>query len=241
MPAKVARALLGLVLVVAVACSSAQPEKDSRFVSYRVDLRTQTLRLYWKDDVGQPLHSLQRLNAWLQGRGQRLVFGMNAGMYKADNAPQGLFIQDSRVVTPLDTTTGSGNFYLLPNGVFYTTVAHQAVVCPTAAFRYSKAIAYATQSGPMLVVGGRIHPAFKPGSPNLNVRNGVGVLPDGRVVCAMSKEPISLYDFAEYFRRQGCRNALYLDGLVSRTYLPEQQWVQTDGNFGVMIGVTEPR
>jgi uncharacterized protein YigE (DUF2233 family) len=32
---------------------------------------------------------------------------------------------------------------------------------------------------------------------------------------------------------------LYLDGLVSRTYLPEKEWTQTDGNFGVIIAVTK--
>ncbi|UOQ71029.1 phosphodiester glycosidase family protein [Hymenobacter cellulosilyticus] len=229
---------MGLIAAL-VGCHSA-PSKEGRFVSYQVDLRRQTLRLYWRDDAGQPLRSLQRLADWLRGRKQNLVFGMNAGMYKAGNVPLGLFIQDARVITPLDTTAGSGNFYLLPNGVFYITATNKAVVCPTAAFRYSEAIAYATQSGPMLVVEGRIHPAFKPGSPNLNIRNGVGVLPDGRVLFAMSRQPISLYDFAEYFRQQGCRNALYLDGLVSRTYAPKEQWVQTDGDFGVMIGVSEP-
>jgi uncharacterized protein YigE (DUF2233 family) len=54
----------------------------------------------------------------------------------------------------------------------------------------------------------------------------------------MSKEEINFYDFAAYFQHMGCKNALYLDGLVSRTYLPDQKWVQTDGNFGVIIGVT---
>jgi hypothetical protein len=28
-------------------------------------------------------------------------------------------------------------------------------------------------------------------------------------------------------------------GFVSRMYLPEKKWEQLDGNFGVMIGVTE--
>ncbi|WP_242604841.1 phosphodiester glycosidase family protein [Flavobacterium subsaxonicum] len=54
----------------------------------------------------------------------------------------------------------------------------------------------------------------------------------------MSKEPINFYDFAQYFKDMGCNNALYLDGYVSRTYLPEQNWIQADGNFGVIIGVT---
>jgi uncharacterized protein YigE (DUF2233 family) len=29
---------------------------------------------------------------------------------------------------------------------------------------------------------------------------------------------------------------LYLDGFVSRMYLPAENWLQTDGDFGVMIG-----
>ncbi|HXB14083.1 MAG TPA: phosphodiester glycosidase family protein, partial [Bacteroidia bacterium] len=77
------------------------------------------------------------------------------------------------------------------------------------------------------------------GSKNLNIRNGVGILPDGKVVFAMSKSEINFYDFAEYFKNLGCRNALYLDGFVSRAYLPEQNWIQTDGDFGVLIGITE--
>jgi len=90
----------------------------------------------------------------------------------------------------------------------------------------------------MLVIDGDINPAFKQGSNNLNIRNGVGILPDGKIVFAMSKEQISFYDFAGYFKSQGCKNALYLDGFVSQTYLPEKSWIQTDGNFGVIIGVT---
>jgi uncharacterized protein YigE (DUF2233 family) len=89
------------------------------------------------------------------------------------------------------------------------------------------------------LVDGKIHSSFKQGSSNLNIRNGVGILPDGRVVFAMSKAGVSFYDFAEYFKNLGCRDALYLDGFVSRTYCTEKNWMQTDGNFGVIIGVTE--
>jgi uncharacterized protein YigE (DUF2233 family) len=55
----------------------------------------------------------------------------------------------------------------------------------------------------------------------------------------MSKEGINFYDFAEYFQALGCRNALYLDGYVSRTYLPSENWIQTDGNFAVIIGAAK--
>lgn len=74
----------------------------------------------------------------------------------------------------------------------------------------------------------------------MNIRNGVGILPGNKILFAMSKEEINFYDLATYFKKMGCKNALYLDGLVSRIYLPEKHWIQTDGNFGVIIGVTEP-
>lgn len=93
----------------------------------------------------------------------------------------------------------------------------------------------------MLLINGKIHSAFKKGSTNFHIRNGVGILPDNRVIFAMSKSKVNFYDFALYFKSLGCKNALYLDGYVSQTYLPEKNWIQTDGNFGVIIGVTSRR
>ncbi|MNS90583.1 hypothetical protein D3C72_1246390 [compost metagenome] len=96
---------------------------------------------------------------------------------------------------------------------------------------------FATQSGPMLVIDGKIHPAFDQTSQNVNIRNGVGILPDGKVLFAMSKSLITFYDFARYFQEKGCKNALYLDGGISKTYLPEQGYTDKTGDFGVIIGV----
>lgn len=166
---------------------------------------------------------------------------MNGGMFAPNFAPQGLFIESGKTQAPLDTTKGAGNFYLKPNGVFYLNADRSAHIVPTAVFRNDGRVAYATQSGPMLVIDGRIHPAFRAGSANVQIRNGVGLLPDGRVLLAMSKTKISFYDFADYFRRVGCRQALYLDGFVSRTYAPAAGWTQLDGNFGVILGVSEPQ
>jgi len=164
---------------------------------------------------------------------------MNAGMYKQDYSPQGLFIENKKLLHPLDTSSGTGNFYLKPNGVFYITFDNTAIICTTTDFKDYGQIKYATQSGPMLLIDGQIHSAFKEGSTNLNIRNGVGILPDNTLVFAMSKKEINFYDFANYFKTLGCKNALYLDGLVSRTYLPAKNWTQIDGNFGVIIGVTK--
>jgi uncharacterized protein YigE (DUF2233 family) len=211
---------------------------DNRFVSYTVDTNKQDLKLYWKNDKNENFRSIQNLKLWLEEHKRRLVFAMNAGMYKQDNSPQGLYIENQKTLSPLDTSSGNGNFYLKPNGVFYITTNHIPVICKTTNFKDNGKIEYATQSGPMLVIDGQIHSSFKKGSTNLNIRNGVGILPNNKVVFVMSKNEINFYDFANYFKSIGCKNALYLDGLVSRTYLPEKQWTQTDGNFGVIIAVT---
>ncbi len=212
--------------------------ENNNFVTYTVDTKKQDLQFYWKDDKNQIFKSIKNLNGWLNKNNRKLVFAMNGGMYKPGNSPQGLYIEKQITLSPLDTLSGNGNFYLKPNGVLYITAQNIPVICNTTVFNNTGKIKYATQSGPMLVINGQINTAFNEGSVNLNIRNGAGILPDGKVVFAMSKKEINFYDFANYFKHLGCKNALYFDGLVSRTYLPEKKWIQTDGNFGVIIGVT---
>jgi len=234
--------ILSCILLLAFAAlfgfEKRNPQEDDHFISYEVNPKKQDLKLYWKDDKGVNFKSIQNLKTWLSNNKRKLVFAMNAGMYKADNSPQGLFIENQKTIAPVDTSAGTGNFYLKPNGIFYITTDNVPVICNSTKFYNKGKIRYATQSGPMLVVDGQIHPAFKSGSSNLNIRNGVGILQNGKIIFAMSKKEINFYDFANYFKSIGCKNALYLDGLVSRTYLPEKQWTQTDGNFGVIIGVS---
>lgn len=231
--------LLLLLTAGLIAFTNNKNSIDDRILFYIVDAKAQNLQLYWKNDNDEILGSIQQLKSYVESKKMKLIFAMNGGMFNKDYSPQGLFIQNKKTLAPLDTTGGSGNFYLKPNGVFYITSENIPVVCKTADFRDNKEIKFATQSGPMLVIDGKIHSVFKQVSTNLNVRNGVGILPDNKVVFAMSKEKINFYDFATYFQSLGCKNALYLDGFVSRTYLPEKKWMQTDGDFGVMIGVTD--
>ncbi len=232
---------LSLTLIGLFAFTSNSVFTDDNILAYTVNTKTQDLQLYWRNDKAQAFKSILNLKTWLENKNKTLVFAMNGGMYKADGTPQGLFIQKQTTLTPLDTTSGKGNFYLKPNGVFYITTDKQAVICPTNNFVNKGTVQYATQSGPMLLVEGNIHAAFKEASTNLNIRNGVGILPDGRVIFAMSKQAINFYNFATYFKNLGCKNALYLDGFVSRCYLPGHNWLQTDGDFGVIIGVTDKK
>jgi uncharacterized protein YigE (DUF2233 family) len=236
-----------LLSIITIICLAAPPPADAqqampgdKIISYTIDAGKQDCQLYWKDDSGQILGSIQRLKDYLGSKNRKLVFAMNGGMYKTDYSPLGLFIQNKAIIAPLNTANAEGNFYLKPNGVLYIKKDNTAGICATGDFINGGQVVFATQSGPMLVIDGQIHPAFKKGSANLNIRNGVGILPGNKLVFAMSAEPINFFDFADYFKSLGCQNALYLDGFVSRTYLPEKNWVQTDGDFGVIIGVSVP-
>jgi uncharacterized protein YigE (DUF2233 family) len=206
--------------------------------SYSVNPKSLAVSLYWKDDNGKIVQTFEKLKNYTESKKQILLFAMNGGMYQKDYSPVGLYIENYQKLHALNTQNGAGNFYLLPNGVFYLTKDRSANICTTPNFKYDSTIQFATQSGPMLVVNGAIHGAFDPNSKNLNIRNGVGILPNGNILFAMSKSKINFYDFAKFFLQKGCSNALYLDGYVSRMYLPEQNLKQMDGNFGVLIGVT---
>lgn len=230
-----------IALTAALAAFTFNKNQQDGFIFYTVDPSKDDVQLYWKNEKGEILKSIQNLKKFIENKDSTLVFAMNAGMYKADNTPLGLFIQNNKTLVPVNNSTGQGNFYLKPNGVFYITTDNKAVVCRTESFQNTGNVKFATQSGPMLLIDGQIHGSFIQGSTNLNFRNGVGILPNGKILFAMSTKEISFYDFAEYFQREGCENALYLDGYVSRTYLPGKHWVQTDGNFGVMIGVIEKK
>jgi uncharacterized protein YigE (DUF2233 family) len=236
--------ILILLLIISVISISFIAQKkttieDERFVSFTINPKKQNLEFYWKNEKGENFKNVENLKLWLKQKKKKLIFGTNGGMYKKDNSPQGLYIENGNKKMEIDTTKGNGNFYLKPNGIFYISIDKKPNICVTEKFTENKNINFATQSGPMLVIDGNIHSAFQKNSVNLNTRNGVGILPNNDIIFAMSKKEINFYEFAEYFKELGCKNALYLDGFVSRTYLPEKKWDQIDGNFGVIIGVSK--
>jgi uncharacterized protein YigE (DUF2233 family) len=205
-----------------------------------VDPATEAIRLFLRDDAGHPFRTLQALDAWVKRQGRTLAFAMNAGMYRADLSPLGLLVLDGDTRSPLDLADGAGNFYLKPNGVFFIE-GRRAGILETDAYRRSAhRPQWATQSGPMLVRDGAIHPAFRADSRSRLVRNGVGVTPSGHVVFAISDGPVSLHEFATLFRdRLGCSNALYLDGVVSGLHAPALGRSDATVPLGPMVGVVE--
>ena len=57
---------------------------DQTFDIYTVDYPKEKIRLFWKDDKGNKLKSIDSLKAYVEGKEQRLVFATNAGMYMED-------------------------------------------------------------------------------------------------------------------------------------------------------------
>jgi uncharacterized protein YigE (DUF2233 family) len=187
--------------------------------------------------------SFAAINAALEPQGLTLGFAMNAGMYAPGRAPLGLYIEEGVEKTPIVTAAGPGNFGMRPNGVFCATASGFAVVESRAFAAAPPACRIATQSGPMLVIDGALHPRFLPDSDSVYIRNGVGVSADGqRAFFAISDDPVTFHQFARLFRDVlETPNALYLDGSISRLYSPALGRHDRGLPLGPIIGSVVPR
>jgi uncharacterized protein YigE (DUF2233 family) len=213
-----------------------------RFDCFVVDCKSATVDFFWnKNDHKQPPWSISRLHKEQKNKGKILVFAANGGMFAPDYAPKGLYIESGKLLFPLDTVSkGYGNFYLQPNGVFYVDSAGQPGIITTASFkaRPPAGIRIATQSGPVLLIDGKINENFTKGSPNLNIRNGVGIIDSSTLVFIISNQGVNFYDFASLFKDMfKCKNALYLDGAISESFIPGIARPEDGRNLGPIIGV----
>jgi len=186
-------------------------------IACEVDPAVLEVAVRYADAEGKPYRSLDAFDAAMRKAGRQVILAMNAGMYHEDMSPVGLLVEDGRQVAPLETRDGAGNFFLKPNGVFAVDESGKASVLETGAYAASGIRPrFATQSGPMLVIGGAVHPRFESDGKSRFVRNSVGVRPDGTVVLAITLDKISLGSFARLLRdRLGCPDALFLDGAIS--------------------------
>jgi uncharacterized protein YigE (DUF2233 family) len=233
------RALLAFLLLVCAAAPAAACEprvfEGSRFTVCRFDARGESLRL-----VAEPgVRSFAALAQRLGPEAGRLRFAMNAGMFDQAGAPIGLFVADGAARHPINLKSGWGNFHLLPNGVF--SVAADGRVAVTESRRFSAAkmrVRWATQSGPMLVIEGKLHPKFDADGESRLIRNGVGVADAHTAWFAISDDPVSFGRFARLFRDAlRCPNALYLDGNVSSLWDPAAGRLDGSIRLGPMVAV----
>jgi uncharacterized protein YigE (DUF2233 family) len=239
-------AAVALMLAAGTAVARAQCEamqfESNKYTVCGTPARGSDLRVFLRDGKGENYGSFSSLKRDLEGKGETLVFAMNGGMYHPDYRPVGLYIENNVERAKISTRRGPGNFHLQPNGVFYVG-RNGAGVMETRAFQRQKPPAtFATQSGPMLVINGAIHPRFSTDSDSRKIRNGVGVCADGRAVFAISEVPVTFHEFARLFRdRYKCQNALFLDGSISALY--SRQLNRSDGwrPMGPIVGLVEKK
>ena len=248
---------LGVAILVCAGASgaaSAEPCRDQTFrgASYIVcsfDPAKDDLRLVWRGPGGQPYRTFGALAAELEEKGKSLQFAMNGGMYEDDFSPVGLHVEEGRQLAPANTTTVKGppsripNFYKKPNGVFYLGEGRAGVLATERFLAKKPKATFATQSGPMLVIDGAIHPAFIVNSKDLKPRDAVGVSGDGEVHFVITRGSVSFYEFARFFRDGlKTKNALFLDGgRAPGLYAPAlgRNDPPAHGGYGPLIAVVD--
>jgi uncharacterized protein YigE (DUF2233 family) len=211
------------------------------YLACRFDPGREDIRLHLGGPEGEPYGGFVTLRQQLWAERRVLLFAMNAGMYHDDLSPVGYFAEYGKALKPAVTGGGWGNFHLLPNGVFVIQDG-KAGVMETKAFVASGLVPdFGTQSGPMLVIDGKLHPRFLADSDSFKIRNGVGVDAEGRVHMVVSRVPVRFYDFAAFFRdRLGCDNALYLDGTISSVFVAETNRMDRLFPMGPILSVSMP-
>lgn len=212
---------------------------EPRFTTIRVDARTERIELFLRDDAGRTFKRFDRLKSWLASRNERLRFAMNAGMFHPDLSPVGLLVLSGQQVSPLNLSDGTGNFFLKPNGVFFVSESGPGIVESSEYPALAQGVRLATQSGPLLVRNGALHPAINATSTSRLLRNGVGTSGD-TIMFVISEQPVNLYEFAIYFRDElHCSDALYLDGVVSSLYSTDLQRDDSRADLGPIVGVIQ--
>jgi len=215
--------------------------ESSRFIVCTYDARRQDMRLYSHASAGGYLRSFEALQRELGEEAHDVRFAMNAGMYNDAGAPIGLYIQDGEEQKSISLTEGPGNFHLKPNGVFWQ--AANGAMRIEVSEDYAREVPdarWATQSGPMLLINGELHPRIAEDGASRFIRNGVGLRDPHTAYFVISSGFVSFGRFARFFRDElHCRDALFLDGTVSSLWAPSVGRYDDNHELGPMVVVLD--
>ncbi len=225
--------LWGMAAILLTGCSTIKQSLQNQscvlnasqpYDTVHVNPALHNITLHWRNPTSnEPFENIQNVVDWLEHAGHSIVTVTNAGIFEPGLVPTGLYVENGRELRPLNLEDGYGNFYLKPNGVFFTQ-NNQFGILESVRFGVAKPeVDYALQSGPLLLQNNKIHPAFTPGSKNCRLRNGIGISEDGQAIIAITNGAVNFFDFASWFRdTAGVTDALYLDGAISVLHTRER-------------------
>lgn len=208
--------------------------EGNRYTVCEIDMTASNVRLFLRNEDGVPYAQFAALPDGVQ-------IAMNAGMYHDDRRPVGHYIEDGETEMRVVTNAGPGNFGLLPNGVLCLTENTAHVIETLRYVDEAPTCTHATQSGPMLVIDGELHPRFLPDSTSRKRRNGVGTSADGQTLYwAITDNAVTFHEFGVLFRDHiGVPQALFLDGSISRLYDPANGRRDGGAAMGPIIAVVD--
>ena len=217
--------------------------QDTGYSVCKIDMRRDDIRLFLRGADGLPYGDFATLNAALEAQGQTLGFAMNAGIYHPDRRPVGYYVEEGAEYMRLLLRASVGNFGLLPNGLLCLTDRSIEVVETLRFVARKQSCRFATQSGPMLVIDGALHPRFLKQSSSRYRRNGVGTWANGvEAIFVMSKGFVTFHQFFSLFKDYlGVPQALYFDGNVSRLFAPKLSRNDLGRKLGPIIAVVRSK
>lgn len=190
---------------------------------------------------GSPYRSLRAYADAVSNEDTSIAFAVNAGMFDKEGKPIGYYVEDKDRQVELNRNDGSGNFHMKPNGVFYGTGGNWRVTSTEWFFKTVRdRPAFGTQSGPLLVTAGNLHPEIADDGPSKAIRNGVGVDAAGKAHFVLSETPVSFGLIARFYRDElKTDNALFLDGNVSSLWDPATERIDVGAPIGPILVVTK--
>ena len=213
--------------------------EDTPLTHCLADPAAHTIRTALAGPDGQVLASVGALAAARGEDAARVAFAVNGGMYDNEGRPIGYYVENGERLQRLNRNPGPGNFHLLPNGVFFGSDEEWAVLTSDEfAETIEERPSFATQSGPMLLIDGEMHPELSDNGPSRKIRNAVGVDGRGRAHFVISEVPLSMGRLARFYRDVlDVENALFLDGTVSQLWDPAKERIDTSIAIGPLIVV----
>lgn len=151
------------------------------------------------------------------------VLGVNSNFFDENGKPLGLIVSDGQTLHPFKDISWWGIFYFIRN---------QPHLIHSSQWKMDEKISYAVQTGPRLVVNGKVSSQLKP---NQSQKTAIGFNKAGDVILAMTLYPMEIHDLAKMMARAeakgglGCIEALNLDGGSS------SQLYAKSGNFELRL------